>query len=313
MTRRIHFCQLSFPSCPSWFILWCIVPRLIINADDLGLTSGVNRAIEEAGHAGAITSATLMANSPRFEEAVAIARKTSCLKTGCHIVLIDGEPLSSQVPSLTNGTAKFRSSLKEFALSAWRKRIAQDEIQREAETQIRKIQSAGLTPTHVDTHKHTHMFPHVLHPVVKAAKACGIYAVRNPFESFRAWPGASIISKPALWLRAFEVALLLKYASDFSRIIREEGMSTTDGAVGVVATGKLDQNLLLRIIQALPEGTWELVCHPGYMDADLAAAGTRLLASRQVELAALMSDETRNALTRRGVELISYQDLAFGS
>ncbi|HEY6248563.1 MAG TPA: ChbG/HpnK family deacetylase [Candidatus Angelobacter sp.] len=289
------------------------MPRLIINADDLGLTSGVNRAIEEAGRVGAITSATLMASSPQFEEAVAIAHTVPELKIGCHIVLIDGEPLSSHVPSLTNGAARFRSSLKDFALAATRKRIMQDEIQREAETQIRKIQSAGLVVTHVDTHKHTHMFPHVLRPVLKAAQACGVSAIRNPFERFRAWPGAAVISTPALWIRALEVALLLKYASDFSRIVREEGLSTTEGAVGVIATGKLDQPLLLRTIQALPEGTWELVCHPGYVDAALAASGTRLRASRQIELQALTSEETRNALTKRGVELISYEDLALGS
>ena len=286
--------------------------RLIINADDLGLTSGVNRAIEEAARAGAITSATLMANSSRFEEAVASARKLPGLKIGCHVVLVDGEPLSSQVNSLTNGTGKFRSSLKDFALAAGKKRIAQDEIQREAQAQIRKIQSAGLTLTHVDTHKHTHIFPHVLLPVIKAAKACGINSIRNPFEPFRAWPGTTVLRKPGLWIRAFEVGLLLKFAGDFFRIIREEGMTSTEGTIGIIATGKLNQALLERTIQVLPEGTWEMVCHPGYMDADLTAAGTRLLASRQVELEALTSEETRNAMAQRGVELISYENLALG-
>ncbi|HEY6348765.1 MAG TPA: ChbG/HpnK family deacetylase [Candidatus Angelobacter sp.] len=287
------------------------MPRLIINADDLGLTSGVNRAIEEAGRAGAITSATLMANSLRFEEAAAMARKLPGLKIGCHVVLIDGEPLTRGMPSLTNGTARFRSSLKDFALAAMKRWLVQDEIQREAEAQIRKVQSAGLAATHVDTHKHTHMIPHVLLPLVKAAKACGISTIRNPFEPFRAWPGA-VIRKPGLWVRSFEVTLLRKFAKDFLQIIRAEGMSTTDGTVGIIATGKLNQALLLRTIQALPEGTWEMVCHPGYMDQDLAAAGTRLLASRQVELEALTSAETRNALARRGVELISYADLGIG-
>ena len=287
------------------------MPRLIINADDLGLTSGVNRAIEEAGRAGAITSATLMANSSRFDEAVAVTRRLPATKIGCHVVLVDGEPLTNQVPSLTNGSSRFRSSLKDFALAATQKKIAQDEVQREAEAQIRKIQSAGVTVTHVDTHKHTHMFPHVLRPVIEAAKACGVSSIRNPFEPFRAWPRSAVLTRPGLWLRAFQVALLRKHSSEFSRMVREEGMSTTDGTVGVIATGSLDQNLLLSIIQALPEGTWELVCHPGYMDADLTAAGTRLLASRQVELEALTSDETRRALAQRGVELISYEDLAF--
>lgn len=287
-----------------------LVPRLIINADDLGLTSGVNRAIEEAGRSGAITSATLMANSSRFEEAVGIARRLPELKIGCHVVLVDGEPVTQGLTSLTNGATRFRTSLKDFALAAAQKRIAQDEIQREAEAQITKIQSLGLKLTHVDTHKHTHMFPHVLRPLLKAARARDVYRVRNPFEPFRAWPGGAILGKPGLWMRAFEVAILKKFAAEFVRIVREEKMTTTHGSVGVVATGKLSQSVLLRTIEALPEGTWELVCHPGYMDADLAAAGTRLLTSRQVELEALKSEVTRNALANRGVELISYEGLA---
>jgi len=86
-------------------------------------------------------------------------------------------------------------------------------------------------------------------------------------------------------------------------------MLTTDGTIGVSATGNLNQKLLNETAQALPEGTWELVCHPGYLDADLESAGTRLLHSRQVELEALTSEETRQILRERGIQLISYADL----
>jgi hopanoid biosynthesis associated protein HpnK len=285
------------------------VTRLIINADDLGLTSGVNRAIEEASRAGAITSATLMANSQAFAEAVETAKTLPGLKIGCHIVLIDGEPLCRGLSSLTNGTTKFKSSLKDFALAALRKRLSPDEIQREAVAQIRKIQSAGITVTHVDTHKHTHIFPHVLAPVLKAAKACGIHAIRNPFEPFRAWPLGVIASRPGLWTRAFEVALLQRFAGAFRENVRQEGMLTTNGAAGVIATGSLNQRLLMATIHSLPEGTWELVCHPGYMDSDLSNAGTRLLESRRVELDALMSEATRQALAKHGIDLVSYANL----
>lgn len=287
--------------------------RLIINADDFGLTSGVNRAIAEGARAGAITSATLMANSRAFAEAVAIAGKLRQLKIGCHIVLIDGEPLSRGLQSLTDGTAKFKRSLKDFAAAALRKQLSSEEIQREAEAQIGKIQAAGLVVTHVDTHKHTHIFPHVLRPVLKAAKACGIHAIRNPFEPFRAWPMGSIAGAPGLWTRALEVALLQKFATEFRRMVRDEGMITTDGAIGVIATGSLNQKLLSATIQSLPEGTWELVCHPGYMDVDLQGAGTRLLESRRVELDALISEPTREALAARKAGLISYADLAVSS
>ncbi len=283
--------------------------RLIINADDYGLTSGVNRAITEAGRRGAITSATIMANAQQFQEAADLAKSVARLKTGCHVVLIDGEAVAGNLHSLTDKAGRFRNSLKDFAMAAVRKRLSAEEIQQETEAQIRKIQAQGIALSHVDSHKHTHMFPHVLRPILRAARACGVRAVRNPFEPLRSWPGGVIAGTPGLWLRSAGVFTFQMFAREFRKAILDEGMLTTDGTVGITATGKLDQGLLSAILKALPEGTWELVCHPGYADPDLKAAGTRLVESRQVELQALASDQTKQMLEARGIELISYADL----
>jgi len=285
------------------------VRRLIVNADDFGLTAGVNRAILEGNRNGVISSATLMANAQATDAAIEQAKAQPALKIGCHLVLIDGIPLATDLPSLTYGSPRFRSSLKEFALAAVRKQIAPDEIQREAEAQIRKIQSRGVKVTHLDSHKHTHMFPHVLRPVLRAARACGIRAVRNPFEPVRSWPGSMVLSNPALWLRSAGVLAFQMFAAEFRRALKDEDMVSTDGTVGIAATGLLTQEKLLRILKALPEGTWELVCHPGYSDAELRSAGTRLTQSREVELAALTSTQTQEALVHQKIELISYADL----
>jgi chitin disaccharide deacetylase len=285
------------------------VRRLIINADDFGLTSGVNRAIVESNRSGIVTSATLMANAKASVAATGLAKAQPGLKTGCHVVLIDGAPLSADLPTLTNGSSRFRSSLKQFALDAVRKRIAVEEIQRETEAQICKIQACGITLTHVDSHKHTHMFPQVLRPVLRAARACGVRAVRNPFEPLRSWPHSMVLGSPGLWLRSAAVTAFQMFASEFRRALKEEGMLSTDGTVGIAATGMLDQQILLKILKALPEGTWELVCHPGYSDVDLQAAGTRLIQSREIELAALTSAETQETIAHQKIELISYADL----
>jgi hopanoid biosynthesis associated protein HpnK len=285
------------------------VRRLIVNADDFGLTAGVNCAIVEGNRHGIVTSATLMANAQASEAAIDLARAQPGLKTGCHVVLIDGVPLAANLPSLTNGSARFRSSLKEFAMAAVRKKLAVEEIEREVEAQVRKLQSSGITLTHVDSHKHTHMFPHVLRPLLRVARACGIRAVRNPFEPMRSWPSRMVLATPGLWLRSVGVTAFGMFAAEFRRAIKEQGMASTDGTVGIAVTGLLDQHKLLRILEALPEGTWELVCHPGYSDADLQSAGTRLTQSREIELAALTSEATKEALARRKIELISYADL----
>lgn len=285
------------------FCYTATVRRLIVNADDFGLTGGVNRGIVDAITNGMVTSATLMANASAFDEAVAFA-KSNKLNIGCHVVLIDGTPLS-HVPSLTQGTLHFRKSLKDFAQTALLKKMSAVEIQQEAEAQIRRIQAAGITLTHVDTHKHTHLFPHVLLPVVRAAKACGIRRIRNPFEPRHLRPPAS----QGLWLRSAGVWAFQVFRKQFLRIMQEEEMLTTDGSAGIVVTGILDQVQLLRIVRALPEGTWELVCHPGYCDNDLRGAGTRLLESRDIELQTLTSAETERALAECKAELISYKDL----
>jgi hopanoid biosynthesis associated protein HpnK len=285
------------------------VRRLIINADDFGLTSGVNRAIVEGNRSGILTSATLMANAKASVAATELAKVQPSIKTGCHVVLIDGTPLSSDLPTLANGSSRFRSSLKQFALDAVRKQIAAEEIQRETEAQIRKIQECGITLTHVDSHKHTHMFPQILRPMLRAARACGVRAVRNPFEPLQSWPKSMVITNPGLWSRSAAVLAFQMFASEFRRAIKEEDMLSTDGTVGIAATGMLDQQVLLKILKALPEGTWELVCHPGYSDNDLQAVGTRLTQSREVELAALISAKTRETIARQKIELISYADL----
>jgi hypothetical protein len=145
------------------------------------------------------------------------------------------------------------------------------------------------------------MFPAVLRPVLRAAASHGIRSIRNPFEprwSLRATPGAP-------WIRRAEVSLLRRLEPTFRRIVDEEGFRTTDGAIGVLATGTLDAATVSSLLRRLPPGTWELVTHPGYNDADLAQTRTRLLASRETEREAL-----RSVARADGVELISFARLA---
>ena len=169
-----------------------------------------------------------MAGSKAFSEAIALARETPQLKTGCHVVLIDGEPVGENVPSLVANNGRFRSSVKDFGRAALRKKIAPDEVRREAEAQIRKIQSQGITLTHIDSHKHTHVLPHILVPLLQAAKACGIGAVRNPFEPVRSWPLGRVAATPGSWMRAAAVTGFHAFYRAFRRAIHEAETLTLD-------------------------------------------------------------------------------------
>ena len=271
--------------------------RLIINADDFGLTGGVNRAVIELHRAGVLTSASLMARAGATNEAIELACATPTLGVGCHVVLVDGEPVLSPSTLVEARTGRFHSTLSTFLGPLFLGRIRASEIVAETAAQIALLQSRGVKLTHIDTHKHTHMFPSVLRPVLRAAKAAGIRAVRNPFEpawSLRASRGAGLI-------RRAEVSLLRLLEPAFQRIVAEEGFTTTDGALGVLATGSLDAGTLDSLLPDLPDGAWELVTHPGYYDADLARAHTRLLVSREIERAALATLQLRE-----GIELIDF-------
>jgi len=270
------------------------VAQLIVNADDFGLTAGVNRAIAELHQAGLLTSTTLMARAAATDRAIQIAHSMPSLGVGCHIVLVDGEPVlpPSQIPTLIDTrTGRFRSSLGTFLVRLLAGRIRPPEIEAEAAAQIALLQSRGLRLTHIDTHKHVHMFPTVLRSVLRAARAAGILAVRNPFEpswAIRATAGASLA-------RASEVTLLRYLQPICRRIIAEEQFATTEGTIAVVGTGTLDLSTAR---------TWELVTHPGYNDSDLARVRTRLRESREVEREALSATREFPDLN-----LISYFDL----
>jgi hopanoid biosynthesis associated protein HpnK len=289
------------------------VRRLIINADDFALTAGVNRAIVEARQHGLVTSATMMANAGAMEDAVARACQAG-LSVGCHVVLIDGAPLlpPQDVSSLViadGNRARFRDGWLAFASRALRKRLDQEQIAAEVEAQIRKIQHTGLRVTHVDAHKHVHLLPPVLAPMLRAAKACGVRAVRNPFAPLKPLALAHLVRRPRLWTRYSEVSLLRPFSQNFRQTVADAGMITTDGTFGIVVTGALDERLFAAIVGSLPEGTWELVCHPGYCDDELRSVRTRLRESREQELRVLTSAAARRAIEAAGVELISYADL----
>lgn len=260
--------------------------RLIVNADDFGLTAGVNSAILQLHTARRLTSTTLMAYAAATEEAAEAARNTPSLGVGCHVVLVDGTPIlpPERLPTLVDPrTGRFRRTLGRFVRDLLARRIRQDEIAAEATAQIERLRARGVSLTHIDTHKHTHMFPTVLEPLLRAATHCGIASIRNPFEP--QWSLTATRNAPTM--RRLQVHLLHRMRDSFLQRVNASGVATTDGAIGVLATGTLDTDTIAALLAAMPNGTWELVTHPGYADSALSDAGTRLVASRAVELAAL--------------------------
>lgn len=292
--------------------------RLIVNADDFGLTAGVNRAIVETHKDGVVSSATLMASGPRFDDAVEAARSAPKLSVGCHVVLVDGLPVlppdavDTLVAIRSEQPEKFYSRLSAFSARAMFGGFDRDQLVAEITAQIRKIQAAGIEVTHLDTHKHTHVFPDVLVAMLRAARVCGVRAIRNPFIPKKSTDGRLFKKKGDLWKRYGQARMLHSFSRQFRRRTKRAGLLTPDGLIGMIETGSLESagysELLRQSIASLPDGTWELVCHPGHNDTDLRAAGTRLLDSRDEERRFLVSAELRQFLEKEKISVISYRE-----
>ena len=259
--------------------------KLVVNADDFGFTKDVNSGIVAAHREGILTATTLMANGTAFDDAVRLAREVPTLDVGVHLVLVGKAPYPHTVGGLIRALAAHR--IKPY-----------DELR----AQIVRIQDAGLKPTHLDTHKHTHLLPPVLDAVVRLSEEYRIPWVRRPFD----FP---IEAAGVPWTRRAVSRGLGFVRRRFARKLKAHGCSMTDHFAGFRITGQYDAAELAALIRKLPDGVTEFMCHPGFCTAELQAAPTRLKESRRRELDALTSAEVRRAVEESGVKLARYPEI----
>jgi len=286
------------------------VKNLIVNADDLGWTDGVNRGIVEAFHRGIVTSASLLANGAAFAAGVDVARSAPGLGVGVHLNLSDGPPVADpeSVASLLNGDGEFAGGPESLLLRRARRGIVLAEVENEWDAQIQKVRDAGIAPTHLDGHKHVHMLPGFFEIALRLAKRHGIGAIRVSLES------SSLRAALAFGARRNGVTLkqgvqargLKLLARDAREQAARAGISAADYFCGIAQTGTFTREGVEQLVKSLPDGTTELMCHPGYADADLQKSPTRLQASRQTELQILTDTRIRNLVASLGIRLIDY-------
>jgi chitin disaccharide deacetylase len=282
--------------------------RLIVNADDFGLTSGVNRAIIEGHTRGAVTSATLMANMSAFDSAVRLAKEHPSLGVGLHINITQGRPVAEalRVGSLLNDRGEFWGTSGAVFKRLLAGRLKIEEVVVELRAQIEKALNAGLRLTHVDSHKHTHALPQICEAIISTVKDYGINAVRAPRERWRFDRGAESFEVIKQSAGAFGISQLCR-VSDAK--LKRSDMKKPDFFFGVARTGFWTKPWLIDLIERLPAGASELMCHPGYEDAELDVVKTRLRASRTNELRLLTDPDVVAKLKENGVELINFSGL----
>jgi predicted glycoside hydrolase/deacetylase ChbG (UPF0249 family) len=267
--------------------------QLVVNADDFGFTRDVNEGIVEAHRRGILTATTLMANGAAFDDAVRLARETPSLDIGCHLVLIGGVSLVSRKP--------LPATVPQLLAALARREIRPYE---ELGAQVRKILDAGLIPSHLDTHKHTHLAPPVLEAVARLGEENHIRWVRRPFD----FPLTALRGAVPRLKRLTSDALTVMRRR-FHRVLTRHGCRSTDHFAGFQITGRFRAAELVQLLSILPEGSTELMCHPGHCTAELREARTRLKDSREAELQALIAPEVKEALAGYGIELVNYPGL----
>jgi hopanoid biosynthesis associated protein HpnK len=284
---------------------------LILNADDFGYTTGVNEGIVRAHRDGILTSATLMANGPAFDDAVERAKTNPKLGIGCHLVLTGGFSVApkEEIPSLADADGRLPLSLGALVARVSLGSVRTKEIETELRAQLEKIRRAGIELTHVDTHKHTHVHPRVMGSIGRVAREFGITRVRNPIENVGdSWRTARSEHAPLVGNMAASLAVRV-VGSWFNSLARKYGLRSPDHFLGLAVTGRLSPAALCRLIDTVPEGRTEIMLHPGILDAGLVKSASRLQQQRQTELDGLLSAESRRGVEANGIRLISYREL----
>jgi hopanoid biosynthesis associated protein HpnK len=282
---------------------------VIINADDFGLAPGVNRGIVSGFRDGVLTSTTMLVNLEFFDDAVALARSHPELRIGVHLSLLWGRPVSdpARVPTLVGRDGRFPRSVTTLARRYVLGRLSLVEVREEFRAQVRKFLDQGLTPTHLDTHKHVHALPGILRAVLDVAREFDVGRVRVPYENGASLRPGSAGAAPS-WRAAARreaVRLLCRGAHDAAR---RAGVRTPDHFVGLGCADHLDGDTLRLILQRLREGVTEVMCHPGYDDEHLRRYA-RVPPHRERELEGLLDPRVRECAAASGVRLMSYAEL----
>jgi len=256
----------------------------------------------EAHEAGTLSSASMMVTTPAFGEAAEVARtRAPRLGIGLHLNLVTGRPLA-EVPTLVDPRTGSFHSLEQLARHALGGRIDARDVRRECDAQLAALAAAGVTPTHLDSHRHSHALPGVLPAVVASAAAAGVCIVRRPLDApLLTDPRAS--AKMLVLHAAWRVALRGVDAAGHALLARAPHFR------GIALQGAPDVGpRLLDLLDRLPAGATELMLHPGHDDAVLAAQDP-YRAERERELAVLTSSIVRARLDRGDIRLVTFREL----
>jgi chitin disaccharide deacetylase len=269
------------------------VKRVILTADDFGVASEVNEAVERAHRHGVLRAASLMVGAPAADDAIERARRLTNLAVGLHVVLVHGRPVlaAERVPDLVDARGEFLVDLVRAGFRFFLRPGVRAQLAAEIRAQFERFTQSGLALDHVDAQSHMHVHPTVFRLILEIGREYGLRAVRIPREPF----GATRSIEP--WLHLMRVRA------------RHAGIVCNDFAFGVNEAGALTEERVLQILGRLPDGVTEIFFHPATAAFEAADRGTERYRWAE-ELAALTSPQVRDAIARDGIESITYGELS---
>jgi hopanoid biosynthesis associated protein HpnK len=265
----------------------------IITADDFGLATAVNEAVERAYRSGVLTAASLMVGAPAAQDAAQRARAAPGLRVGLHLTLCDGQAVlpRRQIPDLVDADNRFHDNMVSAGWRFFARRRVRAQLAAEIRAQFAAFAGLGLPLEHLDAHKHFHLHPTVLALALDIGREFGLRAVRVPAE-----PGLTATRLLTPWLALMRARL------------RRAGLAFNDQLYGLAHSGGMDEARLLQVLAGLPPGVTEIYLHP----ATVSGAAIRASMSdyrHGDELRALLSPAVRSALSSGGVQLGGYADI----
>jgi hopanoid biosynthesis associated protein HpnK len=281
--------------------------RVIITADDFGLASPVNEAVERAHRSGVLTSASLMIAEAAAADAVSLARRAPSLRVGLHVVVVDGRTVLApdRLHPIVDANGRLSDRLVAAGFRYFFRPAARRALRAEIRAQLEAFRATGLALDHVDTHRHMILHPTVLATIAELAPEFGIRAVRLPAEPWRATVGTSPTTRIAAALRVAGLAPWLALAR---WRLRRAGIRCNAEVRGLADTGTMDEATVLRLIGTLDRDVTEIFFHPATA-AESSVPLPQSVARHVAELEALCSPNVRAALAARGVEPVGFGDL----
>lgn len=280
--------------------------RAIINADDFGLCRGVNEGIVLAHRNGVLTSTTLLANMPGFDQAVDLALQNDNLGVGIHLNFVRGRPVAppDQVRTLLNDEKKFLSSTSLLFKRLTSRKIDLREVEREYRAQVEKVLQTNIKISHFDSEKHTHVHPSLMKIVVKLAADYNIKKIR-------------FINEFCLSLRLSQSikSFLASASCAVSRKqIESHGIQITDKFYGLCASGRMTAPLLIKILSKLSNGTTEIMVHPGFWTQEMIELEKEfgpyyIHKSRETELEALLDRRVKQFIQDQNIQMVNFHHL----